>query len=112
VQRLIKVEQSGCHAPDGIFMAHGPRIAGPGSVTGARIIDLGPTILHLLGSPVPRDMDGRVLEEALQPGFLARNPIQYSEPVAAPARPSEDGRISDEDARVIEQRLRDIGYLD
>jgi len=32
---------------------------------GPRIIDLAPTILALLGLPVPDDMDGRILEEFL-----------------------------------------------
>jgi len=36
-----------------------------GEISGARIIDLAPTILHLMNVPVPDDMDGRVLTEAL-----------------------------------------------
>ena len=30
-----------------------------------RIVDLAPTVLHVMGCPVPDDMDGRVLTEAL-----------------------------------------------
>ena len=43
---------------------------------GARLIDMAPTILHLMGEPTPEDMDGRVLEELFEPEFLARHPIQ------------------------------------
>ena len=41
---------------------------GPGVKKGVRveeasILDLAPTILHLFGIPVPRDMDGKILTE-------------------------------------------------
>ncbi len=45
--------------------------------TGAQIIDLAPTILHLMGVPVPDDMDGQVLTEALKDEYLIRYPVAY-----------------------------------
>ena len=32
-----------------------------------QLLDIAPTVLHLLGVPVPGDMDGRVLTELLEP---------------------------------------------
>lgn len=56
------------HAPDGFMIAGGPSIAEGARFDGARTIDFAPTVLHLLGQPVPADLDGRVLEEMLQSG--------------------------------------------
>jgi predicted AlkP superfamily phosphohydrolase/phosphomutase len=50
------------HAQHGIFILHDPcsSIAGR-EVQGARIIDIAPTLLTLLGLPIPQDMQGRSL---------------------------------------------------
>jgi len=56
--------RSGWHTPEGIFFAWGPDIKRSGQqLPGLKIYDIAPTILHLFGLPVPRDMDGRVLTE-------------------------------------------------
>jgi arylsulfatase A-like enzyme len=56
------------HAPDGFMIAGGPSIAEGARIDGARTVDFAPTVLHLLGQPVPADLDGRVLDEMLQSG--------------------------------------------
>lgn len=56
---------TGIHRRNGVLIARGDGIDVEGSLSGARIIDLAPTILHLLGVPVPEDMDGRVLRQIL-----------------------------------------------
>ena len=66
----------GSHRLDGILIARGKPFRKGIEVEGARLIDMAPTILHLMGQPVPDDMDGRVLEELFDPEFLARHPIQ------------------------------------
>ncbi|HJH29874.1 MAG TPA: hypothetical protein C5S50_01020 [Methanosarcinaceae archaeon] len=50
------------HEIDGILLAYGPDIKCSNFKT-ASIYDIAPTILHLFGSPIPDDMDGRVLKE-------------------------------------------------
>src|SRR5205823_6613802 len=55
--------KSGTHRENGIFLAQGPSVR-PGAVAqDARLIDVAPTLLYLLGVPLPDDMDGRVLDE-------------------------------------------------
>jgi len=49
------------HAQEGIFIVKGPEIAKGKVIDDARIIDLAPTILHMLLGAVPKDMDGRIL---------------------------------------------------
>jgi hypothetical protein len=50
-----------------------------GIIEGARITDVAPTILHLLGLPVPEGFDGKVLTEALEPEVLKANPIRHED---------------------------------
>jgi predicted AlkP superfamily phosphohydrolase/phosphomutase len=96
---------SGCHRRNGVLIAWGAGIQ-PGGVVGeAHIMDLAPTILHLMGLPVPDDMDGRVLNEALS---LSR-PVTYKH-VAEAGAEDEVGLSADETAEV-EERLRSLGYL-
>ena len=43
----------------------------------ASVLDLAPTILYLMGLPVARDMEGRVLTEMLDEEFTRAHPITY-----------------------------------
>jgi len=59
----------GIHTRQGVLMAYGPDIRSEGlRLTGSRIYDITPTILHLLGLPISKDMDGRVLTEIFKSG--------------------------------------------
>jgi predicted AlkP superfamily phosphohydrolase/phosphomutase len=69
-------EWGGTHRRDGILVAYGKPFRKGIEVEGAELTDMAPTILHLMGQPVPDDMDGRVLEELFEPEFLVRQPIQ------------------------------------
>lgn len=101
--------RSGTHRREGILIAAGPTIRRGARSDGARIVDLAPTILHLLGSPVPAYMDGRVLEEILDAEWLQANPPSYRE--AELADPAAATAYSPEEAERIEQHLRDLGYV-
>jgi hypothetical protein len=73
--------------------------------------------LHLLGVPVPDDMDGRVLTEILEPMYAQSSPVPILEPAFAGAQAhgasivSAESIYSDEDDAAIQQRLADLGYL-
>jgi len=62
---------------NGTFIAWGPDIRGNFEIN-AKIYDIAPTILHMFGIPIPRDMDGRVLKEIFK-GELAMREIKYQE---------------------------------
>ncbi len=70
---------SGYHRPDGIVVAAGPGIARGARVSGARLLDVAPTLLYLAGAPVPRALEGRVLETLIEAARLARDPIRFEE---------------------------------
>ena len=71
----------------------------------ASILDLAPTLLHLLGEAVPREMDGRVLTEAL----VDPAPVRYEDGDGADVAAVQG--FGAEDAEQIEARLRGLGYL-
>jgi predicted AlkP superfamily phosphohydrolase/phosphomutase len=96
---------SSSHRMNGIFIASGAGVKNAGEFRDAQIIDLAPTILHLLGLPVPTDMDGRVLTEALAD---ARD-VEYGGTSEARAATT-DGYSEEEEKEVIE-RLADLGYI-
>ena len=104
--------KSGSHRDNGIFVAHGSPIRGGFDVEGARIIDLAPTILHLLDVPVPEDMDGRVLEEIFQDSYLKKSPAWTTSEVAGKAAPNQNGCYSAEDEEKISERLHSLGYVE
>ncbi len=64
----------------GIFIASGAEIRPGIWLDAINITDLAPTILHILGLPVPRYMDGRVLTEIFKPGSEpAERPVRYTD---------------------------------
>jgi hypothetical protein len=71
---------------------------------------MAPTILHLLGQPVPADMDGRVLEELFEPAFIAGNPVQVG--VSEGSDGGQGGHYSAEEAAIVEERLKALGYIE
>lgn len=97
------------HTLDGVFaVSGGPIRQSVGQFT-ASILDVTPTVLALLGMPVGRDMDGRVLIELFTEQFLARHPVQFidtyetGERGGAPIESPYDEAMLD--------RLRSLGYV-
>ncbi len=101
---------SGMHRSDGLLFMRGPMIRKGYAITGAAIQDLTPTILYAMGLPVARDMDGRPLSEAFTYSFVAEHPITYDDGTSAQQSPALED-YTDEEAKQVEERLRELGYL-
>ncbi len=99
----------GYHRMDGILLINGRPIRNGGKLEGASIVDLAPTILYLMGSKIPSDMDGRVLIEILKDGVLKDNPIEFVGRGEEKAMATH--RMSKEDEESIIQRLKGLGYI-
>ena len=99
----------GSHRLEGMVAISGPSVA-PGVSLAANIEDVAPTILYLLGEPVPSHLEGRVLVEALAASLLDRRPVEYVD-VDDTAHQRLETYSSAETAEV-EDRLRSLGYLD
>jgi hypothetical protein len=94
--------------PEGLLvLAGGPVIAGRTLGT-AFERDIAPTVLHLLGVPVSREIEGRVLLAALAPEFAAKHPLR--EVASYGRRPPTRERGSDFDREMVEE-LRALGYI-
>ena len=107
---------TGCHRPNGIFFAHGPAVQPDLSLAPASILDVAPTVLHLLGEPVPSWMEGRVLTEMLTPEALASQPVESrpQTPPLPPVNPDDDTGVQSYDeaeAQEVTDRLAGLGYL-
>ena len=99
----------GRHRPAGIFVAAGPHVRSGMQVEGARIVDVMPTVLYSLGLPVPRDVDGRVLEEIFSDEYRDAHLVTYADPVEAAI--AGGGQVyDDQDMEEMERRLRGLGY--
>jgi predicted AlkP superfamily phosphohydrolase/phosphomutase len=109
---------TGDHRLEGVFIGSGPAFR-PGATVpaAADLMDIAPTVLHLLGVPVPDDMDGRVLAELLDPSVApaslssSQEPTPAPVPAFAPAPAAELEAYTEEEDAAIQQRLADLGYL-
>jgi hypothetical protein len=96
---------------EGVFIGSGPGFR-PGAVLsdGADLLDIAPTLLQMLGVPVPSDMDGHVLTDILDPALRGPSSPSPDEPAGLPTEPVAVAYTEEEDA-AIQQRLADLGYL-
>lgn len=94
------------HRSEGVFLSWGPDIA-HGTVTGATVYDVAPTVLHSLLKPVPDRADGSVLD-IFEPGSApARTEPRQQRYETKTARRAPDGEFDE-----VETRLRGLGYID
>jgi arylsulfatase A-like enzyme len=101
------------HGPPGILLMMGGPVK-PGTVIqGAHILDLYPTMLYLLGLPVPQDVTGKVRLDALDPEFVRQHPVRTVPTLETlgPAAGLPGGRReSGQDERELD-KLRSLGYI-
>ncbi|MBI5233913.1 MAG: alkaline phosphatase family protein [Deltaproteobacteria bacterium] len=105
-------EYSGTHRLDGIFLANGPDIKRGVSSDHNKpsIVDLAPTILYLMGEPVPEDMDGAVMMDIIKDEFKNSNPLVRGGASIDARAPDRD--YSDTEAEEIKNRLHGLGYIE
>ena len=100
-------KQSGNHRLHGIFVANGPDIKKDNQTKDAKIIDIVPTILYLMGIPIPDDLDGKILKDIFLPDFVKLTPPTYEKAKSI----HKDDKSSLTDQEEIKKRLRELGYL-
>jgi len=99
---------SGVHAIDGVFAAAGPGVRRGTDLGTRNIVDVAPTLLTLLGRPVPEDTDGAVMAEALAEGVsVHQGASTYNDQQAG-----EEPALTAEEEATLEQSLRSLGYLE
>ena len=93
-------------APPGVILLAGAGVPAGLELARASVADIAPTVLHVMGLPIARDMNGRVMPE-LERGeaeWIASYGSTEPGPGAAPI-------ATEHDAAMVE-KLRALGYLD
>jgi len=101
---------SGQHRMDGILAIVGPEVRSGARLDGVRIEDVAPTALHLMGMPVPEEMDGQVLTEALRPEFVDRRAIRRTREPERERSETDPGYSDQQEGEIID-RLKGLGYI-
>jgi len=101
--------RGGTHRAEGMLIASGPDVRAGARLSAAHLEDMTPTILHLLGLPIPSYMDGHVLEDLFAPTALTGHAPAYAEEELPDVIGDEP--YSDEEAAEVEKHLRDLGYV-
>ncbi len=105
-------DRTGTHRMNGIFFLRGPGVQPGATVKGAGLIDIAPTVLALMGTPIPTVMDGHVissalndqLRETLQPSYVQQEQPATAAEGAGPV-------LNDEEEKIIRERLEALGYF-
>lgn len=79
-------------------------------IKGARIIDLAPTILHILGLEIPDDMDGVVLKELFDPEWFDSNPPRISSSIST-GEGKNPRKLTEEEEEKLKEELQGLGYI-
>lgn len=101
----------GWHSQDGIFVFSGPAFTRRPSPAEYNLVDIPATLLYLYGVPIPEDFDGRVLTELITPEFVEQHPVLQQPGDAVAEMPSGD-LYSAEEAEVVAEHLRALGYVE
>jgi len=105
------VRQSGTHRDKGVFIAHGSNIKQGHKIKEAKIIDITPTLLHIFGVPIPKNIDGRVLKDIFkQESGPGKKKINFSETSSVQEKKDND-KLTNENEDLIIKRLRNLGYI-
>ena len=79
-------------------------------IEGAKIVDLAPSVLYLLGFPIPNEMDGEVPEAAFTEEYLRTHKISLID--EKPVNLFSQEIYSDREEEELKKHLRALGYLD
>jgi predicted AlkP superfamily phosphohydrolase/phosphomutase/tetratricopeptide (TPR) repeat protein len=102
------------HRLHGVFVAHGPGIKSDTLMHSASLLDVAPTLLALLGLPVPEDFEGQVLRQIFSHKIEIETVPSYE-----PPHPDDgmlrDAPPEDQDPWAAQQallQLAELGYIE
>lgn len=105
VREIPDKREYGTHNPKGILVLAGPVVRRGEEIGRANLVDIVPTILAAWSLPIPRETDGRVLEDGFSiPLKITRISSENTD------RSGQAARV--EDSEEILDRFRALGYLE
>jgi len=102
----LSAKLGGTHRVEGVLVLNGQPVKS-GYRLEANIADITPTVLACLGVPVPADMEGKALTHAFETDIA----VQY-EPPGKPQVAAGEDVYTEQEKKVLTQRLADLGYLE
>ncbi len=101
-----KKEFGGWHKVPGIFLGFGPSFIGGPEIQDMSILDAIPTVLAVLGVPIPRGMDGKPVSQArlAKEGAISYSDLELS-------REAGTGELDEEQEQHLKEHLGALGYL-
>lgn len=105
---------SGVHTDNGFYLISGKNIKKNIRFDGVSILDLAPTILSLMEQAIPSDMDGKVILNALEDYTIneINGVMDYAKNNKIEKIKYSNNIYSEKDIKIIEERLRGLGYID
>ncbi|MEN1678074.1 MAG: alkaline phosphatase family protein [Planctomycetota bacterium] len=100
------------HRPFGVLAGCGPGFRPGSRLYGASILDIAPTVLHLLGLPAGRDMPGRVLAEVLEETDTIDRVESWEEIGGDAGTHPPDQRFDPAEAEAMMRQFVDLGYIE
>lgn len=104
VREIPDSREYGAHSPTGVLVLAGPDVRTGHDLGRGELIDVVPTVLALMGLPVPRTVDGHVLKDASTSPLS----VQHVDDLGPSEKRSD---FTDKEARELSKRLEDLGYL-
>jgi len=105
-----------CHELDGTIIVCGPEIENEGYIR-ANIIQITPTILHLLGLSMPEEIDGKPIVNVFKQSWLEKHPVRVQEKKDISDEETEEKQAfsdkvyTEEEQKEIMLRLKEMGYI-
>jgi len=100
------------HREQGIFVACGPGIRRGGTVEGASLLDVTPTLLAILGLPVGADMDGRPLVEIFETPPAVETIPSWDEIPGEDGSHPPDRTVDPAESKEALEQLIALGYIE
>jgi predicted AlkP superfamily phosphohydrolase/phosphomutase len=102
---------TGTHDPAGIYLFAGANVPARTVHPELPIQAIAPTVLYLLGLPVPRSMDGPVALDVLDPMLVGGRAVAFVDDAEEGMAGGPGWASADDEARVAEH-LRSLGYME
>ncbi len=99
----------GTHRPNGIFIAYGPGIKSGVRIDPLQIVDITPLLLHVVGLPVPADMEGRVPTEIFAD---AGQKVAQGERTVSQGMGKPRAEATAEEREALLRQMQLLGYMD
>lgn len=100
--------RTGDHRLYGVFVASGPHFQRGQRIDDVSVLDITPTLLYIFGLPTARDMDGKILVEALQNDTLKARPPAYIKSYETGRRSSTLVRSGAD--QLLKEQIKALGY--